>query len=95
MGTMSVSQARARFSDVVDQARVGHEPVYLTRRDRPVVALVDAAELERLEAAARSAGALDAGVRRAALANAFGAWGADRPDGAAFVDGLRSGARLS
>jgi prevent-host-death family protein len=45
---MTVSEARARLADVVDEARVGHEPVYLTRRGRRVAAVVDAAYLDRL-----------------------------------------------
>jgi len=49
---MSVSEARARLADVVDQARVGHEPVYLTRRGRRVAAVVDADHLDRLISAA-------------------------------------------
>jgi prevent-host-death family protein len=48
MGELSVSQARAHLSDVVDEARVAHEPVYLTRRGRRVAAIVDAAYLDRL-----------------------------------------------
>lgn len=50
---MSVSEARARLADVVDDARVGREPVFLTRRGRRIAAVIDADQLERLlEAAA-------------------------------------------
>jgi prevent-host-death family protein len=45
---MSVSEARARLADVVDDARVGREPVFLTRRGRRIAAVIDADQLERL-----------------------------------------------
>lgn len=47
MTEMTVSHARARLADVVDAARVGREPVYLTRRGRRVAAVVDADHLDR------------------------------------------------
>ncbi|MCL2802617.1 MAG: type II toxin-antitoxin system Phd/YefM family antitoxin [Micrococcales bacterium] len=49
---MTVTAARARLADVVDAARVDHEPVYLTRRGRRVAAVIDASDLDRLIAAA-------------------------------------------
>lgn len=52
MSEISVSDARARLADVVDSARVDHEPVYLTRRGKRVAAVVDSDDLERLIAAA-------------------------------------------
>lgn len=52
MGEITVSDARARLADVVDAARVGHEPVYLTRRGKRVAAVIDADDLDRLIAAA-------------------------------------------
>lgn len=52
MPDMTVSHARARLADVVDAARVGHEPVYLTRRGHRVAAVIDADDLDRLIAAA-------------------------------------------
>lgn len=52
MSELTVSEARARLADVVDEARVGREPVYLTRRGQRVAAVIDASELERLLAAA-------------------------------------------
>ena len=52
MSDMTVSDARARLADVVDAARVGHDPVYLTRRGRRVAAVIDADDLDRLIAAA-------------------------------------------
>ena len=48
MSEVTVSEARARLADVVDEARVGREPVYLTRRGRRVAAVVDAAYLDWL-----------------------------------------------
>lgn len=48
MTEMSLTEARARLADVVDQARVDRDPVYLTRRGRRVAALVDAGQLEQL-----------------------------------------------
>ena len=52
MSEMTVSDARARLADVVDAARVGHDPVYLTRRGQRVAAVIDAEDLGRLIAAA-------------------------------------------
>lgn len=52
MGEMTVSDARARLADVVDAARVAHDPVYLTRRGHRVAAVIDADDLDRLIAAA-------------------------------------------
>lgn len=63
---MSVSDARARLADVVDQARIDHDPVYLTRRGRRVAAVVDAGHLEQLIEAAEDL----ADLRAAAAARA-------------------------
>lgn len=52
MTEMSVTAARARLADVVDEARIEHEPVFLTRRGRRIAALIDADQLERLIEAA-------------------------------------------
>jgi prevent-host-death family protein len=52
MGEITVSAARARLADVVDSARVGHEPIYLTRRGQRVAAVIDAEDSDRLIAAA-------------------------------------------
>ena len=52
MSDMTVSDARARLADVVDAARVRHDPVYLTRRGQRVAAVIDADDLDRLIAAA-------------------------------------------
>lgn len=48
MSEMTVTEARARLADVVDEARVAHGPVYLTRRGRRVAAVVDAEVLRQL-----------------------------------------------
>ncbi len=61
---MTVTEARARLADVVDDARVGHDPVFLTRRGRRVAAVIDADDLERLIEAAEDL----ADIRAAALA---------------------------
>lgn len=52
MSEMSVTAARARLADVVDDARVAHEPVFLTRRGRRVAAVIDSDDLQRLMEAA-------------------------------------------
>ena len=52
MNEMTVTDARARLADVVDEARVEHDPVFLTRRGRRVAAVIDADDLERLIEAA-------------------------------------------
>lgn len=52
MTEVTVSEARARLADVVDQARVSHDPVFLTRRGRRVAAVIDADDLQRLIEAA-------------------------------------------
>ena len=52
MADMSVSAARSRLADVIDDARVHHAPVFLTRRGRRVAAVIDAEDLERLTQAA-------------------------------------------
>ncbi|MBK8446532.1 MAG: type II toxin-antitoxin system Phd/YefM family antitoxin [Micropruina sp.] len=57
---MTVSNARARLADVVDAARVGHDPVYLTRRGQRVAAVIDAEDLDRLIAAAEDLADLEA-----------------------------------
>lgn len=66
MSELTVSEARARLADVVDEARVGHDPVFLTRRGRRVAAVVDADQLEQLLEAAEDL----ADIRQAAEARA-------------------------
>ena len=48
MAEVSVTQARERLADVVDDAGVNHQPVYLTRRGKRIAAVVDATDLEAL-----------------------------------------------
>jgi prevent-host-death family protein len=45
-----VTQARAEFADLVNRVVYGTERVVLTRHGKSIVALVSAADLERLEA---------------------------------------------
>jgi antitoxin Phd len=52
MTEVTVTEARARLADVVDEARIAHGPVFLTRRGRRVAAVIDAEDLERLIEAA-------------------------------------------
>ena len=60
MSDMTVSDARARLADVVDAARVGHDPVYLTRRGQRVAAVIDSDDLDRLIAAAEDLADIEA-----------------------------------
>lgn len=45
---LPVSEAKRQLGALVDRAHLGHEPVYLSRRGRRVVAIVDAADYDRL-----------------------------------------------
>ena len=60
MSEITVSDARARLADVVDTARVDHDPVYLTRRGQRVAAVIDADDLDRLIAAAEELADIEA-----------------------------------
>lgn len=57
---LTVSDARARLADVVDTARVQHDPVYLTRRGQRVAAVIDADDLDRLLEAAEDLADIEA-----------------------------------
>lgn len=46
MNHVAITDARGRLASIIDEART--EPVYLTRRDRAVAAVVDAQLLEQL-----------------------------------------------
>ena len=46
---MTISDARAGLAEVVDQVRITGEPIYLTRRNKPVAALVDLVWLDSLK----------------------------------------------
>ncbi len=54
METMSVGEARSRFSELISRVISG-ERVLIRRRERPVVVLIGASELERLERASQAA----------------------------------------
>jgi prevent-host-death family protein len=69
MKEMTVTAARARLADVVDEARVGRNPVFLTRRGRRVAAVIDADQLAQLiEAAEDLADIQAAAAARAEMA---------------------------
>lgn len=57
---ITVTEARARLADVVDQARVRHDPVYLTRRGQRIAAVIDADDLQRLIEAAENLADIEA-----------------------------------
>lgn len=52
---MTVTEARDRLADAIDQARTSHEPVMLTRRGRRIAVLVDADDYARLSELAEDA----------------------------------------
>jgi prevent-host-death family protein len=60
METINVAEAKSRFSELISRAASG-ERFIIQRRERPVAALIGAAELERLQRTSRAA-------RRLALA---------------------------
>jgi prevent-host-death family protein len=62
MATMSVAEAKNRFSDVLRRAEYGGERVIVERHGKPVAAIVSTADLQRLEAAEDAADLLDAQV---------------------------------
>lgn len=67
MATMTVAEAKNRFSDVLRRAEYGGERVVVERHGKPVAAIVSTDDLRRLEAADDAADLRDA---RAALAEA-------------------------
>jgi prevent-host-death family protein len=60
MNTISISDAKSRFSELVSRA-AGGERFIIQRRERPLAVLISPADLQRLERAAQTA-------RRLALA---------------------------
>ncbi|MDO4665361.1 MAG: type II toxin-antitoxin system Phd/YefM family antitoxin [Actinomycetaceae bacterium] len=66
MAEMTISEARSRIFEVVDQARVNRETVFLTRRGKRVAAVVEATWLESLIADAEDL----ADIKAAAAARA-------------------------
>ncbi|SOC58357.1 prevent-host-death family protein [Ornithinimicrobium cerasi] len=70
MKELTVTDARARLAEVVDEARVRHDPVYLTRRGQRVAAVIDADDLDRLIEAAEDLADLEAArLARAEIAD--------------------------
>ncbi|MCP9946671.1 type II toxin-antitoxin system Phd/YefM family antitoxin [Streptomyces somaliensis] len=51
-----VTQARAELADLINRVVYGGERVVVTRHGKPLVALVSAADLERLESTPEAAG---------------------------------------
>lgn len=51
-----VTQARAEFAELINRVVYGGERVVVTRHGKPLVALVSAADLERLEGGAEATG---------------------------------------
>ena len=60
MPDLPVSAAPSRLDDVIDDARVTHAPVFLTRRGRRVAAVIGADDLERLTRAAEDLADIEA-----------------------------------
>ena len=46
--TLTVSEARRQFASIVDRVRAEHAPIYLARRGRRVVAVIDADDLDQI-----------------------------------------------
>lgn len=78
MTDMSVSAARSRLADVIDDARVHHAPVFLTRRGRRVAAVIDAEDLDRLLGAAEDLADIEAARAARAEVSAQGSIPWDR-----------------
>ncbi len=47
-GSLSISDARDQLASIINRAQSDHEPVFLSRRGRRVVAVIDADDLEHL-----------------------------------------------
>ncbi len=97
MEKINVADAKSRFSELISRAATG-ERFLIQRRERPVAALIGAAELERLERTSRATRrlALALGQDEAILEKvekhelhpvmaAFGLW-RDEPDFSSLVD---------
>jgi prevent-host-death family protein len=97
MESINVADAKSRFSELISRAASG-ERFIIQRRERPVAALIGAAELERLERTSRAARhlALALGQGEALLEQierrelhpamaAYGLW-RDEPDLAALAE---------
>src|SRR6185369_10176074 len=55
MATLTVAEAKNRFSDVLRRAEYGGERVIVARHGKPVAAIVSTDDLRRLEAAEQAA----------------------------------------
>ncbi len=62
METINVADAKSRFSELISRAASG-ERFIIQRRERPVAALIGAAELERLERTSHAALSAGSGAR--------------------------------
>lgn len=62
MATMTVAEAKNRFSDVLRRAEYGGERVIVERHGKPVAAIVSTEDLRRLEAAEDATDLRDAQV---------------------------------
>jgi prevent-host-death family protein len=105
MESISIGEARSRFSELVSRIASG-ERFVIRRRERPVAALISVAELERLERRSRAAERLalalgqnaelleqiEAGEAHPAMA-AFGLW-RDETDLAGLADEIYENRRL-
>jgi prevent-host-death family protein len=55
MTVMAVTEARENLAEVIERARIDHEPVHLTRRGRPIAVIIDAEDFKRMVAIAEDA----------------------------------------
>lgn len=78
MTELTVAAARARLADVVDEARVRHSPVFLTRRGQRVAAVIDSEDLDRLLEAAEDLADIEAAHAARAEVSAQGSIPWDR-----------------
>lgn len=76
-----VTQARAELADLINRVVYGGERVVVTRHGKPLVALVSAADLERLEEAA---GAPEAAEEIIRSVSSFGTASSGSPDRGRF-----------
>lgn len=51
---MSTVEARENFSEVINQAAYANQPVILTRRGKPLVAVISLKELEKLKSTSQT-----------------------------------------
>ncbi|WP_308504332.1 type II toxin-antitoxin system Phd/YefM family antitoxin [uncultured Actinomyces sp.] len=75
---LPVSVACSRLDEIVDDVRVRHEPVFLTRGGRRVAAVIDAEDLDRLLGAAEDLADIEAARAARAEVSAQGSIPWDR-----------------